>query len=73
MSAPRSEAIRERLARVLRALELEDLEERVAPVKCAKHPDNPSCMEDYGVPVYAEPAYGVPPPEPTAPPAGGAS
>jgi hypothetical protein len=73
MSAARAEAIRDRMARLLRSLEPEDLEERVAPVKCAKHPDNPSCMEDYGAPVYGEPAYGVPPPSPEAPPAGGGS
>jgi hypothetical protein len=64
MSAARAEMIRDRMARLLRSLELEDLEERVAPVKCAKHPDNPSCMEDNGAPVYGEPAYGAPTPTP---------
>ena len=72
MGAERAEAIRGRLARLLRSLELEDLEERVAPVKCSKHPDNPTCGDDYGAPVYGEPAYGVPPPTPESPPEGGA-
>jgi len=52
----RGRLVRERLDRFLHALALEDLEERVAPVKCNKHPDSPECMDYYGVP-----AYGVPP------------
>jgi hypothetical protein len=53
---PRSAEIRGRLARILAALSAEDLEERVAPVKCAKHPNNSYCdtteygVVDYGVP-----------------------
>ena len=62
--AQRGPAVRERLARLLRSMELEDLEERVAPVKCAKHPDNPSCdTSDYGVPLYLSPMPERPPPD----------
>jgi hypothetical protein len=59
------EVVRQRLERLLRALDAEDLEERVAPVKCAKHPESPACGEDYGVPLYGEPA-----PAPDEPPGG---
>jgi hypothetical protein len=48
--------VRERLAWVLRALAPEDLEDRVAPVKCNKHPDSDAC----GVDMYAVPGYGAP-------------
>jgi hypothetical protein len=50
-----SEKVRRRVAEILRALESEDLEERVAPVKCAKHPDRSECMSDYGVIRYGVP------------------
>jgi len=60
----RGPAVRERLARLLRSMELEDLEERVAPVKCAKHPNHPDCdMSDYGVPIYLAPMPETPPPD----------
>jgi hypothetical protein len=63
VSGERGSLVRERLARLLRSMELEDLEERVAPVKCAKHPDNPACdTADYGVPLYMAPSPETPPP-----------
>jgi hypothetical protein len=49
------ETVRDRLRRVLGALSPEDLEERVAPVKCNKHPDHSECMDVYGAPRYAAP------------------
>ena len=52
--------VRERLAALLRSLDAEDLEERVAPVKCAKHPDSMECATEYGVLLYGAPAE--PPP-----------
>jgi hypothetical protein len=64
MPAPgRAQDVRERVRRVLAALRPEDLEERIAPVKCNKHPDSIECATDYGVPRYAVPEYGTPPPE----------
>jgi hypothetical protein len=54
------DTVRERVRRALAALQAEDLEERVAPVKCNKHPDAPECTEDYGVVRYAVPEYGTP-------------
>jgi len=59
----RERDVRERLRRALAMLEIEDLEERVAPVKCAKHPDSPECTYDYGAPRYAVPDYGVDTPD----------
>jgi hypothetical protein len=56
-----STALRARLREILRSLDPEDLEERVAPVKCQKHPDSPECdVVEYGVPLYMCP----PPPRP---------
>ena len=52
-------AVREKVAALLRALEADDLEERIAPVKCGKHPDHLEC----GVAAYMVPAYGAPPPD----------
>jgi len=56
----RERAVRSRMRALLANLRPEDLEERVAPVKCEKHPDSPECGMDYGVPLYDAPAYGVP-------------
>jgi hypothetical protein len=51
----------ERVRQLIAALRPEDLEERIAPVKCSKHPDSPECgSTDYGAPLYEAPAYGVP-------------
>ena len=64
MIAPpeRQRLVRDRVRRLIEALESEDLEERVAPVKCSKHPDAPECIPpyglDYGVPAYAVPGEG---------------
>ena len=56
--------VRTRVQRVLASLTAEDLEERVAPVKCEKHPDSPECgTVDYGVPPYGVPEYGTPTPD----------
>jgi len=47
---------RSRVDRFLQGLRAEDLEERIAPVKCDKHPDSPDCGgEDYAVPMYGDP------------------
>jgi hypothetical protein len=63
-----NETIRKRVERVLEALRGEDLEERVAPVKCNKHPEHPDCMSDYGVIWYGGPEYGTPDPDYGVPP-----
>jgi hypothetical protein len=66
MERSNGDRVRERMARLLRSLRAEDLEERIAPVKCAKHPDHPDCYaDDYGVPLYLAPS---PPGEPGAGP-----
>jgi hypothetical protein len=59
----RQREVRERVRRVLETLEAEELEERVAPVKCSKHPDSPECTYDYGAPRYAVPDYGAETPD----------
>jgi hypothetical protein len=52
----RAADVRERVRRLLGALAPEDLEDRIAPVKCSKHPDHGMCgTEDYAVPFYAAP------------------
>jgi len=57
----RDGSMRERVLRLIAALRPEDLEERVAPVKCSKHPESPECdSTDYGVPPYGAPEYGAP-------------
>jgi hypothetical protein len=57
----RETAVRDRLRRLIASLDTEDLEERLAPVKCEKHPDSDECTSvDYGAPEYAVPAYGEP-------------
>ena len=49
--------MREHVDQVLAGLEAEQLEERIAPVKCDKNPEAPECqmVSLYGI----EPAYGV--------------
>ena len=47
--------VRRRIAELLAALSAEDLEERIAPVKCAKHPDHADCTSEYGTVDYGVP------------------
>jgi hypothetical protein len=56
----RGDDVRDRVRRAIAALDVEDLEERVAPVKCNKHPESPECGDYYGIPPYGAPE---PPPE----------
>jgi len=62
-------SMRSKIDEVLADMELRQLEDRIAPVKCEKNPDAPECMAqpEYGVALYGvEPMYGVEP-EPDAP------
>jgi hypothetical protein len=56
----RDGSMRERVLGLIAALRPEDLEERLAPIKCSKHPDSPECASDYGIPPYGAPEYGSP-------------
>jgi hypothetical protein len=63
-AASRAADVRERIRRILGALAPEDLEDRVAPVKCNKHPDSIWCdTTEYAVPAYGVPEDPVPGPE----------
>jgi len=48
--------MRARIDEVLEGLELKQLEERIAPVKCEKNPEAPECQ---AVALYAVAEYGV--------------
>ena len=53
--------IRNRLEGFLKELAAEELEEKIAPVDCAKKPNHPGCPRTYyGGPV---PEYGAPAPK----------
>ncbi|MFH1811296.1 MAG: hypothetical protein ABIJ09_21330 [Pseudomonadota bacterium] len=57
-------SMRDRIDHVLATLEVQALEERIAPVKCDKNPEAAECQVQpmYGVTMYGiEPMYGVDP------------
>lgn len=56
--------MRDKVDQVLRDLEVQALEERIAPVKCDKNPEAPECgiVAEYGVALYGiQPDYGIDP------------
>jgi hypothetical protein len=56
--------MRAKVDRVLHEMDVRQLEERIAPVKCDKNPEAPECgiVAEYGVALYGvEPMYGVDP------------
>jgi hypothetical protein len=53
--------MRDKIEAVLSRMEVQALEERIAPVKCDKQPDHPDCQ---AVALYMAPEYGIDDPAP---------